>query len=205
MGGIYYLQHTNVDHILVIAWLPMFLRVSNTGEHPVMIEEIVAHFHAAYPPRWEADFLTPDLRTWSPQYEYTGAAEADYIVFNVEAPEYQGHRSILEQGDQSSCEVSRFKRLVYRIPPHETDIVGVSISPAKEAFPASDDRTTLKCYSITFETRGVLDGRPFTLTYKSPFHLAVMSQALQDELYSRAKDVSLSQQRSSPDESKARR
>lgn len=179
---VYWLSNNQVDKKIAIQSLPMYLKISNISEHPLVIEDILVRFKDRYQDIGGLTGITPPLNTWKAEREYTGAAEASYNVYALKVPHPPvAARSVITDAEPIPEEVSKHKKVYYRIPANDTDLIGIEFN-AEEQYP-SDESNYEALYDITFEIKGITQGREFSYTYSCPYSLILITKNQFAKLY----------------------
>lgn len=177
-GTVNWLESNNSPKKLMIGSLPIRLKITNLSEYPLIVEEILLHFSNLNPNRHGFDYVQPPLDTWIPKREYTGGAEASYNLYSITLPlSKAGTRSLFADSDMGlGEEISKFKNVYYRIPPSDSDVIGVELT-------LEDSEEIEAVYELSFEIKCTSRGNNFTYNYVPPYNLILMSSEDFGKLY----------------------
>jgi hypothetical protein len=175
MYNVYWLQNKMRRERVAVNELPLSLKVTNLGQSPLVVDEILVRF-TDVSTRVAMGSTQQILREWVVKENYTGAAEADYNIFVATLPQSAGGSVSLFAGaiaDPSSghtAGLSKYKHLYYRIPPNDTDIIGLEVRGGP---PEHIQRN----YELQFQLNCTSRGNQFAYIYKVPFNLALIKDS----------------------------
>jgi len=177
--GTYLKRNLNDGLIYSGGNVSMTFRISNNSDYPLTIENIIMT-------ATERPYHLSPSSPWQNDYVYQGGADVIYNAFVIKIGYTRGSCRIpmfVGAALGPNAELSRYRKIVHRIPPHETEYIPFVVECSDDVLKRLAAGTALG-YVLQFDLKCVLKGKAFTLSRPSPVNVIIVAGSLPEAKYS---------------------